>query len=169
MTRTTIRLLFLIFALLVIGIGQGVWIYQQNQQIKLLQVTEYSILFGTINETINEVDRFTKTQDRAVLENLYVRLAFMEREAQRAVRLTKASSIQKHPTTPSGLVSLILQHNVSNEQATDYLKQVQQKLLAYQAAAASAEETESNQTRYIQLWRELFQVADQKHKEWKLP
>lgn len=166
MTRTTRPLLFLIFVLLVIGIGQGMWIYHQNQQIKLLQMKEYSILFGNMNETIIEVDRFTKTQDRAVLEGLYVRLMVMERLAHRATELTKVDSIQKHPTTPSGLVGLILQNNVSNEKATDYLKQVQHKLIAYQTSVAPVGETGANQMAYIQLWRELFELADRKHTEW---
>lgn len=170
MIRTKSRLLLVfILVLLVIGIGQGVWVYKQNQQIELLQRTEFGILNGNLNETINQIDRFVQTKDRAVLENLYVRMIFMERESTRAAELMNTDLIPMNPSSPSGLVDLITRHNISNEQAADYLKQVQQKLRAYQAEVGPYWEFEKNRMIYIELWRELYQLASEKHGEWKLP
>ena len=170
MIRTKSRsFLFLIFVLLVIAIGQGVWIYQQNQQIELLQSTEYRLLSGNVNETINQIDRFVQTKDRAVLENLYVRMAFMERESIRSAELMKTNLLPMNPSSPSGLVDLIARHNISNEQAADFLKQVQQKLRTFQAEVGPYWDFEKNRLAYIELWRELFQLANEKHGEWKLP
>ncbi|MGB8956099.1 MAG: hypothetical protein WCC10_12040 [Tumebacillaceae bacterium] len=162
-------LLFLVCTLILFVIAEGVGIYRQNQQIKLLEVTGYSMLSGNINETIGQIDRFVQTKDRAVLENLYVRMELLERESQRSIELIEADPVLMKSTTPSGLVGLIMMHNISNEQAADYLKKVQEKLRTYQEGEDPAVEIEHNRLRYIQVWRELFQLADQKHQEWKLP
>lgn len=162
-------LLFLTLLLLVIGIVQGVWIHRQNQQIELLQVTEYGLLQGSINESINEIALFIETHDRSVLRSLQVRMLYLDREAQRAVELTNAEPIQKYSTSPGVLIALILQHNISNEQAEDYLLNVRQKLLTYQESVGSAEEIEENRRAFIKTWRDMFQYAHVTQQEWKLP
>lgn len=161
----------MVVLLLVASVGEGVWLYRQHEQLQTFQTTEVRILSGNMEETIHSIDVFANGKDRADLKELYVRLWWLQNEADRLQEVLHVQSSTNigNRTTPSGLVDLIQRNNIDSDKTVVYLRLVQAKLQEYQQGSTASIDDTQKLLRFLTLWDDVRGLANQKHAEWRLP